>query len=536
MADYISVLIPERGRPEALERCVSSLLDTSGGDERFEILVAIDTDDPAWEGREPFAHSHVRYVRWQREPTLGAKLNRMAAETRGGLVLWLANDQVMVTHGWPMRCREAARKLPNGCGVAYLRDPTHPGHTSYWMLTRKMIEGRWFAHPGPPYWFSDTHWDEVGIISGIKVEIDAEIASPDGRGRTHAMIDLPFWVDYFIGMRPERAGDAGAIAREAYGEGSAEWKQVEANLSRALAECEARTRHMRTPEFLKTWGGNAESGPPPEYDRTKARAEAELKALQAKMPRRFKVAVCVPGEAWRGTTGNCVAALTAYSAMYGIDVSCLNVQSSSVTHARNATVELALKEGMDALLWLDADMKVPPDVLIRLLKHGKDIVGCVYNRRVPPYQTLGRLKGPRPEKIGGGLHEALMLPGGIMLVKADVYRSMGFPSYAECYTFEGQTGTERFANLLRSYFGSEPPADVLEELTETKLGEWIDENYVLGEDGEGLPYLSEDLFFCRKARRLGYTIWCDVGLSWECAHIGNLEVTCKPGELAAAAD
>jgi GT2 family glycosyltransferase len=501
--------------------------------------VAIDTDDPAWDGREPFMHSHVRYVRWQREPTLGAKLNRMAKETaRGRLILWLANDQVMVTKGWPEKCRAAARKLPNGVGVAYLRDPSHPDHTSYWMLTRKMMEARWFANPAYPYWFIDSHWDEVGIISGIKVEIDAEIAAPDGRGRTHAMVDLPFWVDYFIGMRPERAGDAGAIAKEAYGEGSVEWQRVEAGLPRALAVCSSRTSHLRSREFLEQWSGNAESGPPPGYDRTKAKAAADLKLLNDKMPRRFKVAICVPGEMWRGTTGNSVMAMAAYSAMHGIDVSCLNMQSSSVTHARNGTVELALKAGMDALMWLDADMRIPPDALLRLLRHNKDIVGATYNKRVPPYQTLGRLKGPKPESLGAGLYEALMLPGGIMLVRADVYRRIGFPWYAEAYTFDGETGVERFKSLLCSYFGEMPPAEVLEELDGSKLGAWLQEHYVLGEDQEKLPYLSEDLFFCRKARRAGYSLWCDLALTDECAHIGQLEVTCKlsdekPVDLAA---
>jgi hypothetical protein len=32
--------------------------------------------------------------------------------------------------------------------------------------------------------------------------------------------------------------------------------------------------------------------------------------------------------------------------------------------------------------------------------------------------------------------------------------------------------------------------------------------------------LGEDLYFCREAQKVGYTVWCDHELSRECAHIG----------------
>jgi hypothetical protein len=51
---------------------------------------------------------------------------------------------------------------------------------------------------------------------------------------------------------------------------------------------------------------------------------------------------------------------------------------------------------------------------------------------------------------------------------------------------------------------------------------------------------SEDLAFCRRARRAGYQIWCDLRLTGETAHLGEIKVTCAMGpeivRLAPAAE
>ncbi len=84
-----------------------------------------------------------------------------------------------------------------------------------------------------------------------------------------------------------------------------------------------------------------------------------------------------------------------------------------------------------------------------------------------------------------------------------------------------------FEGLLRNYFYRVPPDEVIDELRETKFGQWIKAHYWLGENGEDWKYWSEDHAFCRKARRAGFGVWCDITSSYEVKHLGTQEVTCS---------
>lgn len=528
-AKMISVLIPERGRPEALDRCIVSLIDTAGIDDAIEILVFIDNDDPAWQDREPLAHSRVRYLRRPRPITLGEKLNELAKEARGDSFFFLANDMTMDTPGWPAMMRAAMAALPNGIGVLYARDELHPGHASYWLMTRKMRDAiGFFAAPWFPYWFVDTWATELGIMTGLFREMPVAVGSPDGRGKSHALIDLAFWAKFFHETRPLRMRDAINLATIAYGEGSAGLADVMTNLARRNALCVHRSAHLSSQSFLEVWGGNADSPPSPQYPEVKAYAESLLTQINKNTPRRLKVAICCPsGRTWEATAANSIAAMSAHTAQAGIDLAFLNVQSSDVSHGRNKTVELALNEGMDYLLFVDSDIVMPPDALLRLLAHKKDIVGATYNRRSFPHTTLGKLAGPKPTQMTDGLHEALLMPGGMMLVRTEVFRTLGYPCYAFAYQFPGDDGLAAFKALMRAYFSEEPPADVLAALDATPFGAWIKDHYTLGEFGEKYDSFSEDLFFSRRARRAGFQIWCDIALTGELVHLGQLDVTCK---------
>jgi len=104
----ISVLIPARGRPLELARCIRTLRDAAAGDPAIEILVAIDDDDEAFH-RSPFSDTRVRAMIGPRPATLGAKLNILAAAARGDILWFIADDYVMDTVGWPPpRCRAAS--------------------------------------------------------------------------------------------------------------------------------------------------------------------------------------------------------------------------------------------------------------------------------------------------------------------------------------------------------------------------------------------------------------------------------------------
>ena len=159
MDDFISVVIPERGRPGMLRRLIDSLFHKANGDRGFEILVAIDSDDPAWP--EPLDDLRVRVFVWPRPITLGVKLNQLAAEARGGIIQFLGNDQQMETPDWPARMREGVARLPDGIGVPFLNSTLSPGEPTYPVITRQMMNAvGWFMNPDPSYWFIDTRSEE----------------------------------------------------------------------------------------------------------------------------------------------------------------------------------------------------------------------------------------------------------------------------------------------------------------------------------------------------------------------------------------
>jgi O-methyltransferase len=272
----ISILIPERGRPAMLKRLIESLCELDGGSNNYEILVAIDEDDPAWAHVRPHWPGATRCLMWPRPITLGVKLNMLAAEARGDVLVFIGNDMVMETEGWPAKIQAAAYALPGGRGVPYLNSTLSPGEPTYPVITRPMMEAvGHFMDPAYPYWFIDTCWGEIGRMIGSLFPIDVTVSAPEGIGKTHAMVDLPFWVDYFQKTRDERMRTAYALG-------------VNPTLD-SVAECVRRTAHLSTPEFLARWGGTAESPPGPGYAEAKKNAERHLAELYPGPPDRNRV-------------------------------------------------------------------------------------------------------------------------------------------------------------------------------------------------------------------------------------------------------
>ena len=67
----------------------------------------------------------------------------------------------------------------------------------------------------------------IGIISGLKREIDVEVRSQEKiRGKSHALADIYFWYEVFEALRPSRAHDAILLANAAYGEAEASRKRL----------------------------------------------------------------------------------------------------------------------------------------------------------------------------------------------------------------------------------------------------------------------------------------------------------------------
>lgn len=107
---------------------------------------------------------------------------------------------------------------------------------------------------------------------------------------------------------------------------------------------------------------------------------------------------------------------------------------------RNTLIQNILETDATHILWLDADMIYPADILRQYvtLKPDLDIMGCLYFKRSYPFDPIAYVRNDNPEKPFRWLDprkvnevddktviEVDGLGFGGVLVKTDVYRKMG---------------------------------------------------------------------------------------------------------------
>jgi len=113
------------------------------------------------------------------------------------------------------------------------------------------------------------------------------------------------------------------------------------------------------------------------------------------------------------------------------------------------------------------------------MSHNKDIVAPLCPRRAPPYDLVGKLrKGTDIAK--GGLQPAEVVPHGIVLIKRSVFESVPKPWYVE-----------RF-----------------------------DKSLITEHDPFGV--IGEDVNFSQSCINYNIEMYCDVDLTKEIGHIGNV--------------
>lgn len=153
----------------------------------------------------------------------------------------------------------------------------------------------------------------------------------------------------------------------------------------------------------------------------------------------------------------------------GIETKFVAVEGYSVDTSRNMIVKEAKNQNADYILWVDSDMILPEDALIKLLSHGGDIVSGAYAFKDLKSQDIIAFSVDNKRiavSEADGLTEVGGIGFGCCLTKTDIFDRLDFP-----------------------YF-------------------------VFGED------YGEDIYFCRKARAAGYKIYLDPDV--KCGHIGKI--------------
>lgn len=150
---------------------------------------------------------------------------------------------------------------------------------------------------------------------------------------------------------------------------------------------------------------------------------------------------------------------------------------------RNDLVRLAKQEEATHIIWIDSDMRFPPDLFSRLLKHDHNVVAAnCPKRRMPVGPTAGNWNSETGRKIAvytnedsTGLEIVDMVGTGIMLCKMTVFDAISKPYFAT--------------------------------------------PWVAAADN----YQGEDVYFCKQLKKAGIDIHIDHEVSKEIGHIGSFE-------------
>jgi len=142
---------------------------------------------------------------------------------------------------------------------------------------------------------------------------------------------------------------------------------------------------------------------------------------------------------------------------------------------RQQMVQWARDDGCSHVLFLDADMKFPPDLLDILLYRDCDVIAANCTSRKHPVKFLAEDEGAQviTDSDSVGIQQVNRVGTGIMLIRVDVFDCIAEP--------------------------------------------W----FIIGYNPETGNYTGEDYWFCEKCREAGIPIWIDHDVSRHVAHIGQ---------------
>lgn len=149
-----------------------------------------------------------------------------------------------------------------------------------------------------------------------------------------------------------------------------------------------------------------------------------------------------------------------------------------IPNLRNDLARTVTAQGAGAVLFIDSDMRFPPDALTRLLKRDRDVCGANYRSRTQPELMTAQKGGRHLESAGRTvLEEADVVATGMLLVKAHVFAALPYPWFSTPW------------------------------------------------DARQGKHLGEDVYFSKLAREAGYRLWVDHDLSREVRHTGETELS-----------
>jgi uncharacterized protein YacL (UPF0231 family) len=192
-----------------------------------------------------------------------------------------------------------------------------------------------------------------------------------------------------------------------------------------------------------------------------------------------KLAVLVPcRDMLHSAFAKCLTELVKLNTMSGIDTHVIMDASTVLLTQRSRLATEAQAVGAEYMLWLDSDMVFPATTAQRLMAHDEPVVAANYVRRQLPakgvaYETIGDWQNPLPFEAQDHLVPIEGIGMGCMLVKTSILDEIPKPWFEFHWTEESN------------------------------------------------DHLGEDMDFCMKMAKAGYTIKVDTNLSMEMRHLGT---------------
>lgn len=158
-----------------------------------------------------------------------------------------------------------------------------------------------------------------------------------------------------------------------------------------------------------------------------------------------------------------VFALTRMLKKLSVPCDVLTHESCYIHINRERLVQRAIEGGYSHILFLDSDMYFEADALGRLLEKNKDIIGAGYNYRELPLRSTIMIEtkdGEIIDETHGELRKVAGMPAGFLLIKLSVFEKISHPWFF--YEMDGH--------------------EIIQ---------------------------GDDFWFCEKARKAGFDIWCD---------------------------
>ena len=189
---------------------------------------------------------------------------------------------------------------------------------------------------------------------------------------------------------------------------------------------------------------------------------------------------------------------------------------SLIQRARNLLAQHFLKSEATHMMFIDADIRFNPEQIFPMLEADKDIICGIYPKKEINWTTVKMAMDANVPNDQLKFHT-----GAFVVNLVDYQTEVTVPVNEPVEIWNGGTGfmlikREVFENLV----GKVPTYlnNVL-DMTNKENGETINEFFATSIENETNILLSEDYYFCKKAREHGMKVWA---APWvQLAHIGT---------------